>query len=502
MIPLNTLSDAHKNAVVLFVLLAASYGFFYQCGGANQNARLAMTRSLVEDRVLHINRFSATTHDVRIYQARPQDQLRYPGLPVLVYSNKAPGSSFWAVPFWAACWYGLGEVIQTEWIRLTVSQYVTTFFALGIPSAAGLALFFLWLVHVTGRLRASSFVTLALGLGSPFFPYSTMYYSHSLAAVVLFTAFFMAWTLKTRAATSPIKSAWLFLIGFLAGFGVLLEYSACFPALLILIYAGSVVRPWKRVAWMGLGAFITFALLMSYHYRISGHFIYNTYTYLAQTGTGYALKGMREDRFVLPRIQVMAELLLGSQRGLFYMCPWLIMGILGWGSMMRRSLKAEGLLFAGICVSQVVFISGYGTTDYWNGGHSFTSRYLIVMLPFLAAGVAFIRRELIFSTVVLALWSLLAVTASTAVDPQISPYFRDPLFEYIFPHFFQGHFAIGTVPLFALQGFGHNGIAWNVGMLMGFSGHWQLAPLYAMWIAGVLFLMRGKKRSAQHSFVD
>jgi len=477
--------------VLIFVLLAGTYAYFYQGGGSNQLSRLAMTRAIVEDHVLYINKYSADTQDVRVYPPLPRDLMRHPELKNLIYSNKAPGSSLWAVPFWAISRFGVSRIFQQEWQRLTLSVYLTTILALGLPCAGGMVVFYLWLSKTTRRPGRSLFVTLALGLGSPFFPYATMYYSHSLAAVSLFTAFAITWWLAHDEGAIRYHGLTAFLGGLLIGFGVLLEYTAVLPAILLFGYMLAVVRPKNRLCWAVSGVGMTALVLLVFNYLVSGRLLYMTYFDLKPSAGGYAFAGVGDAAFHLPRLSIVPQLLFGKAKGLLYACPWLGLGFPGYWAMKRQGFGKEALLFFSIVMGQVILITGFGKDIcFWGGSWGFTCRYLIVMLPFLAAGAAFLPARFLAATSPLAFLSMFIATGATAVMPVISCLETDPIGDFILPHFRAADFGLERDIIFTANGFANNSISWNLGKLAGLQRHWQLMPLYALWCVGLFLLLR------------
>ena len=70
--------------MVLGVALFASYAYFYQAGGWNQNARFALVRAILERHTLQIDAYQSHTGDKALWQGH-------------YYSDKAPGASLLAL---------------------------------------------------------------------------------------------------------------------------------------------------------------------------------------------------------------------------------------------------------------------------------------------------------------------------------------------------------------------------------------------------------------------
>ena len=69
---------------VLGTLLFASYAYFYQAGGWNQNSRFALVRAMTERNTLRIDAYRDSTGDRAVWRGH-------------YYSDKAPGASLLAV---------------------------------------------------------------------------------------------------------------------------------------------------------------------------------------------------------------------------------------------------------------------------------------------------------------------------------------------------------------------------------------------------------------------
>src|SRR5438876_3836154 len=70
---------------MLACALLASYAYFYQAGGWNQNSRFDLVRALVERGTVRIDAYADNTGDKTVFDGH-------------VYSDKAPGQALAAVP--------------------------------------------------------------------------------------------------------------------------------------------------------------------------------------------------------------------------------------------------------------------------------------------------------------------------------------------------------------------------------------------------------------------
>src|SRR5260370_2392205 len=76
---------SRRRGTVLAILLLASYAYFYEGGGWNQNTRFDLVRAIVEGHTLRIDLYHENTGD----KARVGDHF---------YTDKAPGASLTAAP--------------------------------------------------------------------------------------------------------------------------------------------------------------------------------------------------------------------------------------------------------------------------------------------------------------------------------------------------------------------------------------------------------------------
>src|SRR4051812_27733275 len=85
---------------ILGVVLFASYAYFYQAGGWNQNSRFAMVRAILERHTLQIDAYQLHTGDRAFHDGH-------------YYSDKAPGQSLMALPA-AAVSRGLARAVGVD----------------------------------------------------------------------------------------------------------------------------------------------------------------------------------------------------------------------------------------------------------------------------------------------------------------------------------------------------------------------------------------------------
>lgn len=486
--------------------LLFTYGYFVAPPAWNQNSRLALTRALVENRSVAIDPHHETTGDKSWRDGH-------------FYSDKAPGASFVAAVPYAVVW-GVRRATGGELPNVSVlpldpldamagrrpepserkpgdrlvynlahrlALYVCGLFAVGLPSVAGAAAVFLLALRMcTGTVLAgesrridedrarvlATAVALLYALGTTAFPYSTVLYGHQLCAAMLVIAFAVT-------ALSPprrLGGAPAMFVGFALGLAVTAEYPAAVPACLITLWA--LARHGLRATtWILLGALPWVVLLGAYHTAAFGSPLSTGYdhVYLEEFADG-----MRE-RYGLgaPDPVVLVSLLFGQYRGLFYLCPVLLLAAWGLAGLLRRAAvettspggqRVAGLERTAFALSAVIVAyylllnAGY---YMWDGGASTGPRHVVPMLPFLALGLVPALRTVPRATLLLGAVSIAQMALMSAAAPEAAQH-GNPLWEY----------ALDRVR--NRQALPH-ATATNLGLLLGLPGIFSLIPLVALW---------------------
>jgi hypothetical protein len=496
-------------ALGIFALLLASYAYFYQGGGWNENSRMDLVRAIVDDHSFSIDRFHTNTGDKAKFAGH-------------YYSDKAPGLSLFAIPAYALARAVFGSL--EEHTFLVVASYMVTVLTVGVGSALLGALLFLTLRKLGATRRGAMIAALGWGLGSIAFPFSTMLFSHQLTALLLFASFVLLFRCREK------YSDWLSVAaGVVAAAAVLTEFPALGAVGLLGVYAAERDRRWRRVLTFLAGALGPALVLVVYLTVAFGGPLKVGYGFLADAGS----RAEQLDRGIfgvtLPQLGRTVELLIGRYRGLLPYSPVMLLATIGVFSgfaVLRRQRKRAGdasmeiepvpriepqrirelWLAAGVCIYYVLFVSSY---TWWQGGSSFGSRHLVPMLPFLALALGWIadwRPKLSAAALVI---SVATMTIVTSVQPKPADSIRNPFWGVLVPAFVRGEIAANNIcPLYGrTDGPKHRAIvktathdAFNLGMALGGRGHKSLLPLIALWIASAYSLWRATgERGEQRS---
>ena len=160
-----------------------------------------------------------------------------------------------------------------------------------------------------------------------------------------------------------------------------------------------------------------------------------------------------------PSPEIAFKLLFSPDRGLFFWSPFLIIGLIGYPTLFRRSRLLFWLCLL-IPILQVAIISG-NRWD-WRAGWTLGPRYLAPILPLLALPCALGVSRLPRLGLVLAVVSILLTGLGTVVDATPRYEIHNPLFELHIPKLLSGK------------------LTHNLGQGLGLSGHQSLVFLLVL----------------------
>ena len=152
-----------RRPILLGIVLFASYAYFYEGGGWNQNTRFDLVRAIVEQGTVRIDEFQQNTGDKAVSNGH-------------YYADKAPGASWAAVPPVALARVLIrarGHSVTSDTALMWLS-YIATLAASAAPAAiAGVCVFALarrWGASPNGAAVAA----IAYGLSTPVWAYGTL----------------------------------------------------------------------------------------------------------------------------------------------------------------------------------------------------------------------------------------------------------------------------------------------------------------------------------------
>src|SRR5208283_4611673 len=269
----NNCSSIRIRALLIGTVVLISYAYFYQAGGWNQNSRFDLVRAVVEQGTLRIDAYHENTSDKAFANGH-------------YYSDKAPGLALVAVPIARATRTVLraGGVDPASDRGLVATSYSVTVFGVALPMAVACAVLFLIALRLGSDISAAAFGALSLGLATPMWAYSTLFWGHSLAAACLVFGF--AFALRLRHNQSLARDVLLGLaVGLTAGWATVTEYPAAPAAVILAVLALALVWnggwPRRSHTYLGvaLGGCACIAFLLSYRFRVCGSAFQPGYSY-------------------------------------------------------------------------------------------------------------------------------------------------------------------------------------------------------------------------------
>lgn len=469
-----------KLQITLFLVLFFSFGYFYQGGGANQNARLDQIRSMVELGQFNLKPF-AGSHDI----------VRIKGK---VYPNKAPGISLiGVVPYFLVSRLKslIVEMSSTTFYHL-FSCYLVTVLVVGLPSAWGGLIFYrlLGLFHQSPVPRL--ICTLALFLGTPAFAYATALYGHMLGLVLALVCFYLLYKYLVLRPAAPHARFFLFLAGLSGSAAVVVEYGTVIIVVVLSLYCltrallNSLQRG-KLFVFFLLGALIPAVIMGLYNYRVFGSPFYVAYFNKSGLHAGYHGRPQKFFQLGPKTVHTLFQISFGPFRGFFHLAPFLIVAFPGIYYFARKGGSISLLLTLWVLVLTYFFLTLL--YPYWYGGKALGPRHSMEVLPYLVLlGFFFVIRYPRLSAV-LAAGSIFFMLAATSVRPE--EYVAHPFRDLYFYSFLHGALSIRGEPTFIQAGSFNS---FNLGEVAGLSGQLSLAPLYLVWFTGGLFMIKFKRK--------
>lgn len=475
----STVGRNRRSALAIAAALMVAYAYFYQGGGWNQNTRFALVRAIIEHHTLRID-------ETILYQGRPVsgDLARHEGH---LYSDKAPGASFTAVPAVLLAGALVEDPISHEGIA-TLS-WVATVAAAAVPTViCALLLFYVAVAMGLGE-AGSAFAALTFGLATPAWAYATLLFGHALAAACLMAGFAAALALETKRDAQ--KDALLGLaVGLAGGWATVTEYPCAVPAAVLAMLAvvqagGSGAARQVRVATgVAVGA-LACATLLAAH---------NTAAFGSSFALGYSHEagnfgGMKQGfmGITLPKLEVLGKILVGAYRGLLYHSPVLALAPWGLGLLVAVPKSRRAAVAATLIVAYHLLLNA--AYFYWFGGACYGPRHVVPALPFLALGLAALwprsNRALRAVLIALATASTFVTFVAVATSVQSPEWFQAPWTQYNWPSFAQGHLALNQMSFLdndAVRVRNPVTHSWNLGEKIGLRGLASLVPLLAAWL--------------------
>lgn len=482
--------------LLLFLATFFAFAYFNQGGGWNQNSRFAEVRAMAEEGRFPIDHFLVYRRDtssddlVRLpmqntaydfegkryrlawvdmtYSMIPMNpevagedapmvelccsgDIGYVPKTTHFHPNKPPGTSFLALPaYWIILQVERAFGINPDhaW-TLTVNVWLTTIFSVGLVSALGCVLFFRLARDFAGGAETPAVLaTLAFAFGTTFFPFGTILFDHNLTASLLIAAFYF---LRREGVAAFVFA------GVCGGFAVLTNYVAVGAVGALALYAflsrSTITAPrdwdWRRGLLFIIGG-VPFAVVLGWYHTVN----FGSPFSLSNDFQNPVFKDPAGNlgMFGAPSPYVAALLLVSPYRGVFWLCPVLIAGVVGLCFWLREK---KWVPEARLCLAIFAFFFFVNVCfNGYHGGYAAGPRYLVPGIPFLALGlvVTFVRWKRIMCVLMtLSVAQQLLLTATDAQNAlavggharlddahRKDDFFCNIVTEYAAPFFFKG----------------------------------------------------------------
>ena len=458
------LRQYRKDVLTIFILLAFVFAYFYQSSGWNGSSRFGLIFAIIEEGHLTIdtyhNLMGTWTGDTAYFNGH-------------YYSDKAIGPSVAGAIFYVPL-YWMQQIF--DYPPQATARKILTFLVIGLPSAiAGSLMYVLCLYLSCSRTRAY-WVTLAITLGTMYFPYSVTFFSHQFSSSLIFGAFFMTFFLKESPEIRG--NGYLFLIGLLSGWALVSEYPTVAIILLLMIYYLVIVwrnhnyRHWRSVILPISGGMLPVLLQLLYNKLCFGNFLSTGY---ANLNDPIFVSGMAQGvmGFHWPDLWALYYMTLYPTMGLLWESPVLLLSFIGAGFLMHeRRYRDEAILALWVIGSYLVMMSGY---YMWWGGYALGARHIIPVLPFFCVFLAFVPKRftwLLAGLGLISIGQMIIAAASTILVPDETLMLRittgaSNIYSYCLQRLMAGKFA---------QNLGHQ--------LLGLESWSSLIPLLVV-VAGL-----------------
>ena len=368
-------SRARASVVGAFAFLCAYFtGFFPPFFNPNELSRLQTVVAFVESGTFAIDGELAALGD-------HEDKASSGGH---LYSNKAPGLAFAAIPVYRLLRFFLPRPDSPTAPIFVLLRLLTV----SLACVVALARFGRRLALRPGWVSVAPLVTFGVGFGTPFLYYARSFFGHAWAASLLF----LAWdALSGDGASAPARRSVLAagLAGILAGWAAISEYTVAPVALALAARAAAPSpggsRAGRLLAFVA-GAAIPLGLLLAYQAVCFGSPFVPSYA--REAYPAYAeLAHRRFLGFGPPNARVALDYLFHPARGILLFSPFFLWAGPGFARWLRsKRERVDGIFVLAAAVVSFLLLTGYPN---WHGGSSHGSRYLLPLVFLVAAALPF-----------------------------------------------------------------------------------------------------------------
>lgn len=477
----------HKVALGLFVLVWFSIVWFGSAEyNPNNSTRLFAAISLVEQGDATIDEFSTLTIDKAQFGKH-------------TYLDKAPGMTVMAMP---AVWIAdtltgttaapYAKTIEDKglWDYMRLRLRIAVAMTVAILTAFAAVLLLDLATGITGSAVAGFVTALAYALATPVWGWSTTLFGHAPVGALLLIATWAIWR-GTLGERESARLRYPLMAGAALGWALVVEFPVVIPAFPMVVW---VIWRTRHLAWpirarlFGVAAaagLVALIPLLAYN-----HIAFGTPFKVGYQGV-VGFNGMQQGFFGLtyPKLQVLKEILFGTERGLVWVAPILLLAPFGLARLIKAPETRDlGWLCVAVAIAVLLYNSAY---VYWDGGFATGPRHSVPAIGFLALGIAPLWRAwsatgrgCIAGVIGSGMVINLAITASEIAAPQGV---RFPLVDTIFPKFLAGD--IRDLP----------GEYWGWPPLLGLIPYLVVAGLLLWWLVRQLALPEAGRKDIRRA---
>jgi len=372
--PRDAKTSRRNLSVLLFVLFGLAYGLFTQDRTShNTLCRAAMTANIVQYGRVDMNGYEDLTRDKAFFEGN-------------YYCDKGPGMSLLATPMAFVFTRAFEVTPETPYDRVwTAFLYLCALTTSGLLTAGAGVLLFRHILARTNNVDAALIAALAFGLTSPVWGWATSFFSHAATAALL-VAGYVAFDETFR--RTQHRARYALLAGLAFGGATATEYTALLPALFIgaLVALPHLAR-WRdtlvTLLWTALGGIVALLPALAFQWAAFGSPFETGYAHTVEFNlhrTGIVGIGV-------PKLEVLGELLVSAQRGLFWFAP--IIFAMVWAAIrVVRPTETRPIAIATLLIVAFYLLmnAGFG---YWHGGATTGPRYLTPAVGFAAIVLGF-----------------------------------------------------------------------------------------------------------------
>jgi len=368
--------DEEESVMLVLFLLSSIVYFSSTCGlfSSNAGSQYALLKSIAEKQTFRLNEYAVYTGFI--------DYSSYGGG---VYSDRAPGFAFAAVPFYLAGKIASTVIPTAAYLRGWDPGNPAAFTSLLLSVLAGaLSVVLVYRICrlLEGSVQASVTASLAFAFGTIIWKYSTTFFSHSFVTFIVLLALYLALTFKDISKHRLHACALFFTLGYLP----LAEYPNALLTGIILLYLVltkkislkktlSLDRAYiKPLACMAVPLLaIPLYNLVNFNNPLTTPYTYHHFEWV---------RDLRVSMNVPWSVGLVGTLITspGIDGGLFVVSPVLMLSL--WGLWyLYRSHRNETILMMSMFTVHVLLYSKYQT---WFGGGVMDTRYITHVIPLMA----------------------------------------------------------------------------------------------------------------------